>query len=252
MADGRDLRPSVDADAAKKDIFDFFGLPRELRNQVYSLLAQDLCLCSDADDDEDYSTAIEVRVAAAPLPKLFTLCRQFKTEYEELFKRGLTATFKDLGRDIWTTDILASAKSITPRLDRVTKAEIHLLTICQSNDCKNNQCGTCFDLSSHIDWIRAVVPEVPKLKEIEVKIYKCQLGHPADASSHSPRLEETLDKVTAFPLTCRIEVFPFYVSPEDSGAVHGVKAYEEQQAPEMVWTKDLGWRKENNGNGVVS
>ena len=100
MAGGQDLQTINCADAATKNRFDFFGLPRELRNEVYSLLAQDLCLCSDVDDNEDYPTAIEIRVVAAPLPKLFTLCRRFKTENEERFKCGLTAIFKDLGREI--------------------------------------------------------------------------------------------------------------------------------------------------------
>ena len=100
MAGSEDLRTTDEWGAATKGIFDFFGLPRELRDKVYGWLTQDLCLCGSDDDEENEPTIIEVRLVAAPLPKLFTLCRQFRTEYEERFKHGLTATFKDLGQEI--------------------------------------------------------------------------------------------------------------------------------------------------------
>ena len=177
----------------------------------------------------------------SPLPKLFTLCRQFNTEYEERLKFGWTAKFKDLSRERYTQYIRASLKSITPRLDRVTKAEIQLLAFCQNYDCTTDRCGTCSDLSKHIDWIKDVVPAVSKLKELDVKIYKCQPGCITDTSSHNPRLDRTLDKLTGLPLTSRIEVFPFYVLQESGGLVDYVKAYEVNAAPEMVWTKDFGW-----------
>jgi hypothetical protein len=244
MADGEYLQTSVEADAATKDIFDFFGLPRELRNEVYSLLTANLCLCSGYDDE---LTAFEVRVAAAPLPELFTLCRQFRVEYEEQFTHGLTATFKDLGREIYTSENV-----ICGRLDRITKAEILLLTICEGNACSDDSCGTYADLSDHIDWIEVVVPKFPNLKEVAVKIYNCQSAYHVDASNHNSIMDDILCRLKPLPLTTRIEVYPFYVLQEYSGAVHGIKACEEKQAPEMVWTKDLGWQKEGNGGGVDS
>jgi hypothetical protein len=183
----------------------------------------------------------------APIPKIFTLCRQIKTEYEEQFKRGLIATFRDTGGEIFLTDVSAPESHA-----RITKAKISLLAICTENGCDNERCGTCVDLNDHVSWIETLVAELSKLKELEIKIYKCQIGDYGNALSHHPVLDRALSRLTAIQVTSIIEVLPFYLCPQADNSYGAIQAYEAKQAPETVWTKGLGWQTEKNGKGVNS
>ena len=68
--------------AAKGQTFDFFGLPRELRDEIYLMLAVDtdpvggINKCNRPKD-------IQVGTERGPFAKLLRLNRQLKSEYEE-------------------------------------------------------------------------------------------------------------------------------------------------------------------------
>lgn len=138
-----------------KDVFDFFGLPRELRNEIYSLLTEVKYLSTDRGENDEHPT--KVSIAAAPLNHPLTLCRQFKTEYEETFKHGLKITFQDMGGQI-------RAPQITGDLDKITRAEIIVIAFCgELPSCALPWCGAADDTNSHVTAIKTTVQNFKNL-----------------------------------------------------------------------------------------
>ena len=220
--------------------FDFFGLSRELRNEIYSMLTQTRVVDSGV-DEANTPRGLEVTVKDEPLPKLFGLSHQFKTEYEEAMKYGSTMCFKDLGEDIGTP-------IIGDKLDRITKAEMTLLAVCDRSYCDGNDCSARPDFGNHVSWIPKIVSKLDKLKQIDIRIYKVQLRLSKETISHDVVLHDLLATLTALTATARIEIHPFYVIPdEDSclGAVEGVKAYKAKLTPCAVWTRKDGWQAQS-------
>jgi hypothetical protein len=83
-------------DHSDRQIFDFFGLPRELRDEIYSILGKEVEIVK-AFDDTGRARELQVTVADVMLPEVQTLSRQFKTEYDENHKRGTKIIFEDFG-----------------------------------------------------------------------------------------------------------------------------------------------------------
>lgn len=128
-----------------KDVFDFFGLPRELRNEIYSLLTEIKHLSLDPEEEDMHPT--KAYITAVPLAQLFTLCHQFKTEYEEMFKHGLQVTFQDMGGRI-------QAPILNEGLDKITRAEFLSLAFCDDDSCNLSYCGAHDDTAMHIEAIQ--------------------------------------------------------------------------------------------------
>ena len=72
----------IEANSSHDDIFDFFRLPRELRDQIDAEITTDLEIASGRDEGGE-PIRIEVMVRDGPVQKVLHLCRQFKEEYSE-------------------------------------------------------------------------------------------------------------------------------------------------------------------------
>ena len=219
-------------------MFKFFDLSRELRNEVYTNLTKYLCVSSGYDEVHEEPIRAETYTADAPIPHLFRLCRQFKTEYEETFKQGFTIIFRDIGS-------MDYEPALEGDLDRYTKAEVFVLAYCDDAGCPGHKCGAYYDLRDHVGWIEKMLPSLQNLRDLRVRVYQCQ-SHDSSvecAPVHPPmQLRDHLDRLVKLATLSRLEVYPF-VKVEGSGnAADGVVAYESAQAPEKVWTKEDGWQ----------
>ena len=224
-------------DGLDKRVFDFFGLPRELRNEVYAHLNKDLCVNSGYDQTGELIKP-QTYATAVPIPHVLRICRQLKTEYEEAFKGGFTITFKDLGAPDYEP-------ALEGDLDKFTKAEALILAHCDLLDCPA-ACGAYRDLESHVQWMQTILPRLNNLRDLRVRVYQCQL-HDAETSSgqiHPPNqpISKQLDKLVKRANLSRLEVYPFMKVEGSGEATDGVKAYESAQATEKVWTKETGWQ----------
>ena len=184
-------------------IFDFFRLPRELRNEVYSLLTKSKTFC-DGRNNVGVVDQLHVSIKAAPIPELFSLCRQFKAEYQETFKHGMTITIKDL-----YTSLQAPTMAAWP--DDISRVQIVLLLICKDPEYHSNEsvtCGIAGNLHAHLRWIEEMLPQLKQLKDLEIRIYPCQ----GPAKTHKPidTAAVALTQMVALPVTSLVEVYPFF------------------------------------------
>lgn len=228
--------PATTTQYGQEGIFDFFGLPKELRNQIYSLLTESRVVVKPHDEHGQLEN-LQACIPAMPIPMMFTLCCLFKTEYEETFKRGLAITFKDLGAVI-------EPPAITQQFNRFIKAAVFILAFCNRQHCNGDSCHAVGDLGDHLDWIKTTALQLKNLKELEVKIYQglCDIV-PGEYATHSSFATHKLfDEFIAVSGIERIELFPIFLM---TGGLekNGWKAYESNQTPEAIWTKKYGWEK---------
>lgn len=222
-----ETQPTGDAD---KDVFDFFALPRELRNMVYPLLVEDHIL-------NEHLATTEARILHVPLPELQTLSHQFRDEYNETFKQGLTINFEDYRAEGYWPEI-------PPPPQNITKAKFILLMICDSSNCAHHVCQAEEDTAHHLEWITEIIPNMKDLKSVEVTVYAHWYEAPPDGNATHGLLSsrskfDTLIECTA---TERIEVFPFVNVDQESKPEEARLAYEAEQEPAVVWTRKDGWQ----------
>ena len=217
-------------------IFEFFELPRELRDLIYALLTEDRQL-SDGKDPMDPAKPIGFHImVSGMIPKLTTLNHQFSAEYEQAYKSVPTKTYKDIGAPIRPPKI--------PR--KSTKAKIVLLVVCRSKNCdgSGNWCVLLDQLYDHVRWIKLSI-EAGLLGEVDVKLYPSR-HHTSDDLAHSRDIMGVFHKLTEFGALSSIQLFPCRLLSDEevkSKAAAGVKAYEISNAPEKVWTKKGGWQR---------
>jgi hypothetical protein len=225
-----------DVAQSSREIFDFFGLPRELRNEIYSMLTHVKTLCHGR-NAEGVATQFEASIKSAPIPKAFSLCRQFKAEYEEAFEDGMTLVIRDLWSGMKTP-------STAGWPDDITRAQILLLLGCKHGCNYEGGCRIYADLNDHLEWIKDILPQLKELKALEVKIFPCQrLGQnhkSIDITANKVR------RVVALPVTSLIEVYPYF-SLVNGDAIIGpceiAGVYEGSRAPVADWRKRDGWQE---------
>jgi hypothetical protein len=97
MAESDDLRLRPTDATVEERIFDFFGLARELRNEIYPMLTEDVEVqngCRDSDGDGDrFHVTVRNKLLLTPL----LLNHQFKEEYEQETKHHEALVFEDTG-----------------------------------------------------------------------------------------------------------------------------------------------------------
>ena len=240
MAETGTPQPTTSGDVADTErVFDFFGLPRELRNEIYSLLTKEEVLNSGITTD-GYAESIRVTVKNAMLPKLFVLNRQFQAEYEEQFERGQTIVFKDVGSTTLRRPDFGDKYSNAPN------AEVLCMAVCVARGCDGDRCAVTDSFKSHAAWIKSSVQQLKKLEQLLIKIYFCQLTFTPDTlvSEHACPTE-TLEPFIVLPATTRIEIFPVVGVPENNGRdfAQCAVAYQTQNMSNAVWTRKDGWQK---------
>lgn len=217
--------------------FDFFGLPRELRDEIYCQLGQQVDLASD---DTEEPTVIQATIRNVPIPKLLCLCTQFKEEYEKNLSGAQTLVLQDNGAntDLWVNDSLPS----------FSKVEMQIMVVCE-NDCPNTgRCTAADDLGDHREWIQGFLDTSDSLTSLKVEIHvqACnritrtwpKLGHGVDFSkaltflTNSSRLQQVT--VTLFESTLE-------AVREDN--VKGLEIYRETRDHVATWSREAGWRE---------
>jgi hypothetical protein len=87
------------SDATRERVFDFFGLPGELRNAIYSLLTKDVAIETRYQYNTEQSD-MDAVVKDKMLVNCLLLNRQFKEEYEQLIGSRQTLIFTDINYNL--------------------------------------------------------------------------------------------------------------------------------------------------------
>ena len=233
MAEGEKLKshPPVTGDDEER-IFDFFGLPRELRNEIYSMLTEDVEVQNGYDDDGDVPFGLQITVQSKMLLTPRLLNQQFKNEYEQETKGHQVLVLKDIGGPF---DKMNTARVTTG----VRSAIIRLLVTCRPYTSSNYPCNCVGNFEEHVKWINGQFKLLRSLQDVKLEIHPCSpYKGDIEWNDHGREAIENFKNVLEFSGDFQIKVFPLF--RDKRGNL--VKAYEDEAAPVSKWTRTGGWQ----------
>lgn len=143
--------------AANENHFDFFALPRELRD----LILEDPSLFS-----AHQSTSDEVSTTfTTPSVDLFLLSHQFSFEYKEAYVKRLSLKIQDQGYAIDMDQI-----QIQPPARITERLHLDFTIACQKN-CRSEDCGVPIEIAAHITTVRNIAAQLPRLKVMKISLF---------------------------------------------------------------------------------
>lgn len=163
-------------------------------------------------------------------PKLLTLNRRFKTEYEDKVKRNQIFVLID-------NDGTAPEYSLEIDLRGILKVEIALYFYCahRSSDCSGS-CGMYADIQCQLRRMKSLLAGVKHGCYVNIGIYPRYFKMPIAESAHdAKKMTKKMDRLTTLPSIERVDIHANWAYPE-------VDTYEEKSAPVATWTISNGWR----------
>lgn len=144
-------------------MFDFFGLYRELRDQIYeSLLDKQLTLVS--------KTPVHIRVKNGPHRQHMLVSRQFSAEHLEAVRRRSSIVGVDDGNVITEPTINFPTPTLPRVLRSVRRVEFRIWLFCCPIEHQTDGCAVQRDLDFHSSWSREI------LKQMDAPIAVILLG----------------------------------------------------------------------------
>ncbi|KAK3645112.1 hypothetical protein LTR22_014914 [Elasticomyces elasticus] len=141
--------------ASQDKVFDFFQLPRELRDFIYAGLTCDIIIQGKVPRIQ------RAVIRSAPIEKLLTLNKQFNDEYDQYVRKASQMVIED--------GIAISRKPIPlgKRACDVKRVEIRLLMFADT------MYGALDELADHEEWVIATIQSLAKLESIECSYNLC-------------------------------------------------------------------------------
>lgn len=214
--------------------FDFFELPRELRDGIYDGLTEDYalgrpheCLCPAA----HMKPNPEVNLTGGPKPALLVLNRQFEHEYKEWVRRSALLIYRDISHCFTSTKLTGSLKD-------VSKFECHL-TVYTGMESATTHAD---EAASHVQMLQsaleATLEQVNKIQTLTVNVYVVMVSKATEAdwlvllqnSDFSFGLKELIDAVAP----TKIALFTIL-------GRHWEQIPDEDRRLRRTWTEGGGW-----------
>ena len=232
---------------ANERIFDFFGLPRELRNEIYSNLTSDITLASGLPSNSDDETYLEVVMKDGPRSELLLLSRQLKTEYEEHINRTKAVVIKDTGGSLDEPELGVDLK--------FSKVTIHIFGAEKHVDsCEELWQNAVQDIPHHRVWVDNFLGNHGQLGEITISLYlqsTCEGRLQWAQHSEAAKIAVELEKLTSISKLKTLKVYTFSwpqsVAKKDRDWKEIYKCY---RGPVTEWTASDGWKKQGWRNDL--
>ncbi|KAK3720849.1 hypothetical protein LTR37_003512 [Vermiconidia calcicola] len=167
---------TTEVDATNKEIFDFFGLPRELRNQIYADLAVDF-VCPGVWRAYRYGNQLRVIKHNAPSSRHLVVSRQFGTEYKQQLLPLQTLGLRDIDygdyrtREISGPHELLGSSFIADAFE-ATKAKMQLLSCAPDQYCfEQNWRDALCDIDDHCISIDTALDGIAQIQQVEIELF---------------------------------------------------------------------------------
>jgi hypothetical protein len=149
--------------AASHEIFDFFGLPRELRDVIYVLCLVDTPFrefdnkCAE-DESED---GFKAQLRDAPVTELLLVNRQFSEEYRSSAKL-VQKLFVEDHIESQTHDPYFKAETLPSAMKVIARAHFELsIRFTETCHIEPEHCRVHKDINLHMRWIPALLFHLP-------------------------------------------------------------------------------------------
>ena len=225
--------------ANDRAIFNFFGLPRELRNEIYSYLTRDFTLDSGLDENNQQRKC-RIIVKGAPIISLPLISRQFRSEYEGEVDSLPTVVVQDVGSILVGTKVKKST-------DHFSKVHFYLL----ASRAKEITCDTSVeaairDVPLHCQWPVLTLASIPQLKEVNISVYvPSSFEDPAEWMKHAEiaKIRKALEALTKIPRLTTLSTFIFvWPSGIPGSDQNWDNIYDCYRRPVAQWKVGEGWR----------
>lgn len=216
---------------------EFFNIPREMRDEIYSHLSKDILI---PDAMAVGTKRVQVLVKKGPIPKLARVNKQFKEEYEELNKSMQVLVFKDSGQMLQVPPLPFTAKQICA----FPLVEFELLCMCDPKDCTNASCMLSQDISGHLEWIADTRKDLPAGVEAVARLYVNWISERKPTWpdwGHRANMSEQMDRMIEMEGLTRLEVYPWYDLDGLGEMANRRRIYEKHEDIVALWTKKRGW-----------
>lgn len=152
-------------DSSEEKFFDFFGLPPELRNAIYSKLVEDAEL-------EPRVTGLQVTLKSRIIPKCLRLNRRFKGEHdhEQRLARRESLDFTDFGYGVLETQISDHVRKT------ITRATLRLVIVCSSSRFGDVISPVGDDARLHATEFEGALGRLASLQNLGIEIYPRCVG----------------------------------------------------------------------------
>jgi hypothetical protein len=239
MGDNEALQPNAHANEINHEQgFDFFGLPAELRNEIYSMLTEDTTIKNgyfdDGEDEPPPDTHITILQKKLLNPLL--LNRQLKEEYEQEVNQHQTLVIQDNGQQ-WP--------SFEPGgiMSSVTKVNLRLVVECSYFESTGRNCDCVEDVGTHMSWIQPSFGMINPPKQlshlvIEVRPYNTDTQRDTSWLIHGNKAIEKLQGMPVASEDYRIEVYP--AVQLENRLIHTI--YDDKRPPIGRWSRANGWQ----------
>lgn len=219
---------------------DFFKLPREMRDEIYSNLTKDVVIVEGVAKREQGK--LKVTVKKAPMPNLARVSKQFKEEYERQNRPRRILSFKDLGGP------LSDRKGVPDLTLYGTFRAISsdLLAICSNDGCTASDCLATLDVSEHAAWLQEIQDTLSSPAELTVRL--CVQWRPGAQLSwvdvgHGSDFSAKLNSFVEIVGLSRLEVYPFYWQDKYNRPGMCAQIFEDHENMVALWTKEEGWKE---------
>ncbi|KJX99453.1 hypothetical protein TI39_contig357g00015 [Zymoseptoria brevis] len=226
-----------------RDIFEFFELPRELRDLIYGYAVDDKS-CGSLCEYKSDSGTFELRYSKVARVDLLVVCRQFNVEYFEAVDKldTLLEVFDLLG------DIPSAEQIILPS---PTSLRISSLALCITSDLDMTQGSS--EIGTHKLWVDSILRLLPQLRRLTVTILA-----PVGSTCGWAGMRLDLVPWLSIPHLQKIEVYDPVLGICKLSDIEKFETFADNQYLSMRWTaKYRVWenvrgsgpaRKEEEGN----
>lgn len=217
-------------------IFDFFGLPRELREGIYGYLTIETQVKNAMSNGKARETWISLQ--NSPISKLLLICRQFKLEYEQYVKPTTRLLLMDTGRAENDTTLNAC-------LNWISKVDIRLMAYPVFGFHNRHwREHITSDLAGHHEWISLILNSLTALKETRIQVYInwYRVGRPDWSQQGEDRhIFKSLELLTGLDTLRQLDVYLFSWTTDDDYDWRRLNAYDNERRNIATWTKTDGW-----------
>ncbi|KAK1072751.1 hypothetical protein LTR74_002266 [Friedmanniomyces endolithicus] len=176
--------------------FDFFGLPRELRDFIYEVLETTTARVKVT---HKWSTKLRAKAHDLPAPKMLQLSHRFSSEYRSIVQKKTTLVIEDHFGDFTRPEDITVELSRSVSTIQLVRLELYVAHTLLPVDCRGGDMDCCItgrDVALHKRWIPVLLAKLSQLTSLTIHVHIPY--HCGDAEKRSA-LVEHVSALTTLP-----------------------------------------------------
>ncbi|KAK0353466.1 hypothetical protein LTR91_023228 [Friedmanniomyces endolithicus] len=164
------------ATSTRRGVFNFFGLPRELRDLIYDELDTTTARVKVT---HKWSTKLRAKAHDLPAPKMLQLSHRFSTEYRSIVRKKTTLVIEDHFGDFTRPEDITVELSRSVSTIQLVRLELYIAHARLPVDCRGEDMDCCItgrDIALHKRWIPVLLAKLSQLTSLTVDVhipYQC-------------------------------------------------------------------------------